>query len=82
MRGQNEFCRADYVYFRHQPVQPGRMMVAINKNAEAHTLALARFQEMLAPGMQAFDPLSGRRFALGGTLELPVRGVLVLELTR
>lgn len=71
-----------YVYFRHQPGQSGRVMVALNKNPQPLTLALDRFAEMIQPGLLAFDPISGRRFPLGATLELPPRSVLVLELSR
>ena len=71
-----------YVYFRHDPAQDGRVMVAFNKNAHAVDLPLGRFAEMIGPGLQAFDPVSGQRFALGDTLALPPRSVRLLALTR
>lgn len=66
-----------YVYFRYS--EAAKVMVVLNKNSTASTLALARFAEMLAPGAQGTDVISGQRFELSQSLTIPARGVLVLE---
>ncbi|MBP8145137.1 MAG: cyclomaltodextrinase N-terminal domain-containing protein [Inhella sp.] len=72
-----------YAYFRHAPGQQRRVMVAMNKNATAAALELARFAEMLPAGSrwQARDWFSGERFALGERLEIPARGLRILVLS-
>ena len=67
-----------YVYFRHDDDQ--RVMVAINKNADAAGLALDRFQETIAGSSQAVDVLTGREYRLDRDIEIPARGFLLLEL--
>ncbi len=69
-----------YVYFRYRPGQPGRVMVAINKNGAPVHLHLADYPEMAHAGALAFDPFDGRHFRLEDGLAVPARGVLVLEL--
>jgi hypothetical protein len=55
-------------------------MVALNKNATATTLPLARFSEMLTGVRQGRDVTTGTVYRLDGTVTLPARGALVLEL--
>ncbi|MBI3285812.1 MAG: glycoside hydrolase family 13 protein [Burkholderiales bacterium] len=66
-----------YVYFRYSA--QGKVMLAFNKNTRPVTLDTARFREMLGPHSQGRDVLSGQTLALGRSLTLPARGVLVLE---
>lgn len=66
-----------YVYFRYS--KAGKVMVVLNKNATASTLATARFSEMLGPHSKGQDVISGQRFELSQSLTIPARGVLVLE---
>lgn len=67
-----------YVFFRYDGSK--KVMVAFNKNHSDTPLATARFQEMLAGVHGGDDVISGRHYALGETLTLPARSVLVLEL--
>jgi neopullulanase len=67
-----------YVFFRYDGSK--KVMVAFNKNHNDTPLATARFQEMLAGVHGGDDVISGRHYALGDTLTLPARSVLVLEL--
>ena len=71
---------ATYVFFRHD--DSDAVMVVFNKNEEAYPLRLDRFAERLAGFDTATDVTSGQTLALGETLELPPRSVLVLELGR
>lgn len=66
-----------YVYFRHSSDQ--RVMVALNKNAEARQLALGRFFEMLGDAALAVDALTGETYPLEDEIEIPARGFLLLE---
>jgi glycosidase len=69
-----------YVYFRYDDADT--VMVALNKNDEAKPLALDRFSERLEGFTGATDVVSGKNTALGESIELPPRSVLVLELGR
>ena len=66
-----------YVYFRHSGEQ--RIMVAMNKNAEARELGLKRFHEMLGDAGEGVDVLTGEEHRLEGDIEIPGRGFLLLE---
>ncbi|MFT7724053.1 MAG: glycoside hydrolase family 13 protein [Roseateles sp.] len=70
-----------YVFFRYDA---GRtVMVAMNKNDQPVALALSRFAERVAAGDTARDVLDdGREFTLGGTLALPARSPVILEIRR
>ena len=65
-----------YVYFRHNADQ--RIMVAINKNADARSLALERFHEMLGDATIGIEVLDGRAHQLTSEIEIPARGYLIL----
>ncbi|AVR98315.1 glycoside hydrolase family 13 protein [Pseudoduganella armeniaca] len=68
-----------YIYFRHGG--QAKVMVALNKNAAATTLPLARFGEMLAGIKRGRDVASGAVFDLAqDTVTLPARSALILEL--
>ena len=67
-----------YVYFRHD--DRDSVMVVLNKNEEAFPLELSRFRERLEGYREAHDVITGETQALSGTLNLPPRSVLVLEL--
>lgn len=71
-----------YVYFRYDdtPGADGKsVMVALNKNAEAKPLALARFSDFLH-GHTARDALTGQTVALGTSLLLPGKSATLLEI--
>lgn len=69
-----------YVMFRHGPA--GKVMLVLNKARHETTLDLHRFKEMLDPQSQGVDVISGARLALGSTLKLPARSVMVIELAK
>ncbi|WUR12257.1 glycoside hydrolase family 13 protein [[Empedobacter] haloabium] len=71
--------RNTYIYFRHD--DQARVMVALNKNASATVLPLARFGEGLAGMKRGRDVASGAVFDLTqDTVTLPARSALILEL--
>jgi glycosidase len=67
-----------YVYFRYDGAR--RVMVVLNKNRTDTALATERFGEMLAGWRGGTDIFTGVRYDLTGTLRVPARSVLVLEL--
>jgi glycosidase len=69
-----------YVYFRHDPLKAGRVMVVLHKGSAPLALKLDRFIDMVRPGQAARDVLAGRRFTLGDTLPLAPRSVTILEI--
>lgn len=66
-----------YVYFRHDGNKA--VMVALNKNAGAASLALDRFDAFLR-GHGAREALSGKPVALDEALELPAKSAMLLEI--
>jgi glycosidase len=77
-----------YAYFRYAdgPAgdQPGarRIMVVFNKNRQPAALDTARFAEVLPAHASGTDVVSGKTYALEGSLTVPARTVLVLEVDR
>ena len=69
-----------YVYFRHTDDNSDRVMVVINKNAEATELELDRFAESLYGANLGFDVTTGGVYGLGPSITVPPRGSLILEL--
>jgi glycosidase len=67
-----------YVYFRDTDAQ--RVMVILNNNDDARTVATARFHEMIRDAGTGTEVLSGRQFALGDGIPVPGRSVTILEL--
>jgi glycosidase len=70
--------RGTYAWFRYDGTR--RVMVVINKSRQAVPLATARFEEALAGRRTGTDVLTGQVHDLAGTLDVPARSVLVLEL--
>ena len=66
-----------YVYFRYDG--SNSVMVALNKNAGARTLALERFDAFLQ-GHGARDALTGKPVALGASITLPASSATLLEI--
>jgi glycosidase len=77
-----------YVLLRHMGVAGSaearrgeRVMLLLNKQTQAVTLDLSRFADLLNPQERARDMLAGGApRVLGGTLTLPPRSTLLLEL--
>ena len=67
-----------YVLFRYNDKE--KVMVVLNWNEQETGLPLGRFSEMLAGVSKGKDVLSGQVFDMKGTLSLPARAPLVLEL--
>lgn len=67
-----------YVLFR----QLGRqtVMLVLNKNGSETQLDTRRFGEVLGTSTWGRDPLTGARYALGSSLSVPARSVLLLDL--
>jgi glycosidase len=67
-----------YTYFRY--AGRDQVMVVLNKNTEDVQLETARFSERLAAYRRAKNVLTGEDVALGATLRVPARSVLILEM--
>lgn len=67
-----------YVYFRYDGAS--KVMVVLNKNHQETVLPTARFGEMLAGVDHGIDVISGRGVALAGSMTLPPRSVMVVEI--
>ncbi len=71
-----------HVLFRYAPGdttgQQRRLMLVMNKRSESQRLALDRFHDMVRPGEQAQEVMTGRRFTLGAELEVPGKTALLL----
>jgi len=67
-----------YVYFRHQ--DRDTVMVALNKGDKVARLDLARFRESLVRGAHGRDVLTGAEVTLNDALEVPARGVALIEM--
>lgn len=67
-----------YVYFRY--TDNDKVMVVLNKNAEAKTLSLARFNKLLADTKSATNVLTGKSITIGQDLSVSGQSALILDL--
>jgi len=67
-----------YVYLRYD--KSDKVMVILNKNEQPAILDKARYAEQLTGHKLAVNVLTGASLDLSGTIEVPARGVLLLEL--
>ena len=67
-----------YSYARYQ--DKAQVWVFFNKNAEARTVDLNRYSELMPANARFTDVLTGKTISTKGKLELPVRGSLILQL--
>lgn len=67
-----------YVYFRYSDDK--KVMVILNKNDEASTVDLKRFNEMLKGASLATDVINGIKIELCNTLEIPAKSPMILEM--
>jgi glycosidase len=67
-----------YAYLRYTDSET--VMVIFNKEPDGVEVDLARFAERLESKTAAYDVISGERFELGSTLDVPARGLRLLEL--
>ncbi|HSG52854.1 MAG TPA: glycoside hydrolase family 13 protein [Rheinheimera sp.] len=70
--------RGTYTYFRYNNAQT--VMVVMNKQAQAVTLNLARFREVLPENKIATEVINGKTIPLKNTLTVPARATLVLDI--
>ncbi|MFT4256490.1 MAG: glycoside hydrolase family 13 protein [Pseudoxanthomonas sp.] len=68
-----------YAYFRHDG-KHRTVFVALNKNAEATTLALDRFADFIRPGARGRDALTGKSVRLGESLRIGGKSAAIIEL--
>jgi len=67
-----------YVYVRYD--NNNKVMVALNKNEKPVALDKIRYAEQLDGHSTAFDVLTGASHDLSGPIEVPARGILLLEI--
>ncbi|MDQ2180007.1 glycoside hydrolase family 13 protein [Marinifilum sp. D714] len=67
-----------YSYFRF--TDEGKVMVILNKNKEAVQMETARYHEMLNGNETGKDVISGKNYRLNGSIEVPARSALILEI--
>ena len=67
-----------YSYVRYQDNK--QLWVFFNKNPDAKTVDLKRYAELLPADARFTDVLTGKSISTNGSLQLPERGSLVLEL--
>jgi len=67
-----------YVYVRFDGTD--KVMVVLNKNEQAVILDKTRYAEQLTGHSLAHDVLTGTKLDLSDPIEVPARGVLLLEL--
>jgi len=67
-----------YVYFRY--LEDEAVMVVINKNKEAKSLDLVRFQEVLKDYKEGKDVTTGKKYLLENEIFVPAETTLVMEL--
>jgi len=67
-----------YVYFRYN--EQSKVMIVLNKSEEKQTLRLERFSEILQPGSQAREIITGKTFTLEKQLEVPAKTPMILEI--
>jgi len=70
-----------YTLFRYLPAdgEASRVMLLLNKSAEARRISLDRYAEMLKPGMHARDVITDQAVTLDESLVVPARSALLLE---
>jgi glycosidase len=67
-----------YVYFRY--TNAGKVMVVLNKNAQEKVLDVARYAEMVQPGVSVKDILTDKSFALGKQITVAGKSATILEI--
>ncbi len=66
-----------YVYFRY--TNTGKVMVVLNKNAQEKVIDLAKFAEIIQPGMAAKEVITDKQFTLGANLNVAGKTAMILE---
>jgi neopullulanase len=72
--------RGTYTWFRTDTASGQTVMVVLSKASEPVTLDTRRFAQMLPPAARGTDILTGTAHELGGTLVVPPRSAMVIEI--
>ena len=54
-------------------------MVVLNKNKQDKVLDVARYAEMIQPGMNLKEVLTDKQFTLGAQLSIAAKSAMILE---
>ncbi|WP_395785328.1 cyclomaltodextrinase C-terminal domain-containing protein [Aquirufa sp.] len=66
-----------YVYFRY--TKTGKIMVILNKNKQEKVLDVARYAEMIQPGVSMHEVLTDNQFTLGNQISIAGKTAMILE---
>jgi glycosidase len=66
-----------YVYFRY--TKTGKIMVILNKNKQEKVLDVARYAEMIQPGVSMHEVLTDNQFTLGNQVSIAGKTAMILE---
>jgi len=67
-----------YVYFRYTSTQ--KVMVVLNKNADARNIDLSHYEEILPAGAKAHNVMESTDVVFGKTLNLPAKSAQIFEI--
>jgi len=67
-----------YVYFRY--TNSGKVMVILNKNAQEKVLDVARYAEMVQPGVMVKEILTDKSYTLGNQMTVAGKSATILEI--
>jgi glycosidase len=67
-----------YVYFRY--THTGKVMVVLNKNAQEKVLDVARYAEMIQPGVTVKEILTDKSYTLGNQMTVAGKSATILEI--
>ncbi len=67
-----------YVYFRYN--DNSKVMVVLNKSTKSRRLNLERYAEIMEPGTEAREVISGKTKQLGRRLTVPAKTPMILEI--
>ena len=67
-----------YVYFRY--TNTGKVMVVLNKNAQEKVLDVARYAEMIQPGVTVKEILTDKSYTLGNQMTVAGKSATILEI--
>jgi hypothetical protein len=73
--------RGTYTWFRTDAASGQTVMVVLSKASDAVALDTRRFAQVLPAAARGTDILTGAPHELGGTLVVPPRSAMVIELS-
>lgn len=66
-----------YVYFRYTKTE--KIMVVLNKNKQEKVLDVARYAEIIQPGVSLHEVLTNNQFTLGNQVSIAGKTAMILE---